>query len=111
MNQTIRNTEQLQELISTNKGVLVYFYNSMCAPCLSLRPKVESLMDSSFPQMKLVFINAILYPELPAEFEIYTSPSLIVFFEGKEVIREGKYVSIEAFQEKIERSYSLVFSN
>jgi thioredoxin 1 len=109
MNQTIRNTTQLQELISAKKGLLVYFYNSMCAPCLMLRPKVELLMESSFPLMELTFINAMLYPELPAEFEIFTSPSMVVFFEGKEVIREGKYVSIDAMKEKIERYYEMVF--
>lgn len=111
MNQNIRSTAQLRGLISTHKGILVYFYNDNCPPCLVLRPKIESLMESSFPLMKLVFINAMLYPELPAEFEIFTSPSTIVFFEGKEVVRESKYVSIEAFQEKIARYYEIVYDN
>jgi thioredoxin-like negative regulator of GroEL len=111
MNPIIQNTVQMHEIISANKGVLVYFYNSMCAPCLILRPKVEELMDTSFPLVKMVFINAVVYPELPAEFEIFTSPSMLVFFEGKEVIREGKHVSVDAFQEKIERYYTMVFGN
>lgn len=109
MNQTIRNAAQLQELISVDKGVLVYFYNAFCAPCITLRPKVEALLEAEFPLMNLVFINSMIYPELAAEFGIYTSPSLLVFFEGKEIVRESKFVSVEALQEKIERCYPMVY--
>jgi len=99
----------MKELIGANKGVMVYFYSSFCAPCISLRPKVESMMDSDFPQMKLAFINAMIYPELSAEYGVFTSPSLLVYFEGKETLRESKYVSVEALQQKMNRYYEMVF--
>lgn len=111
MNQTVQRTAQLQELINTNKGVLVYFYNDNCAPCISLRPKVQAMVDEDFPLLQLVFIDLMKYPGLPARFGVFSSPSLLVFFEGKEFIRESKYVSMEALQDKIERYYVMVFEN
>jgi thiol-disulfide isomerase/thioredoxin len=111
MNQTIRSKEQLVEFVSGNKGVMVYFYSNFCAPCQSLRPKVDLLVQTRFPLMKLVFIDAMLYPELAADYAVFTSPSLLVFFEGKEAIRESKYVSVEDIENKMERYYKLVFGN
>jgi thioredoxin 1 len=109
MNQTIQNSAQLQELINSHKSALLYFYNDNCAPCLSLRPKIEALLNAEFPLMMLAYINAMVSPELSAEFGIFASPSLIVFFEGEETMRESKYVSLEALQQKIERYYTMIF--
>ena len=109
MNPVIRNTEQFQELINADKGVMVYFYSNFCAPCLILRPKVETMMETVFPLMKIVFINALFYPELAAEYGVFSSPSLLVYFEGKETIRESKNVSLNELQQKIERYYAMVF--
>lgn len=109
MNQTIQSTAQLQELISNNRGVLVYFYNDNCAPCINLRPKVQAMVNEDFPLLQLEFVDSIKYPELPALFGVFSSPALLVFFEGKEFIRESKYVSMEALREDIERYYTMVF--
>jgi thioredoxin 1 len=110
MDQTIQSLAHLTEFISTNPGVLIYFYNDSCAPCISIRPKVQALMDAEFPQMKLTFINSMEYPELPSAYGIFASPSLLVFFDGKESVRESKYIAIDDLQEKINRFYQLVFA-
>lgn len=107
---TIQSKEQLHALIAANNGVMIYFFNDNCTPCISLRPKIESLINSAFPLMNLGFVNSVEYPDLPAEYGVFASPSLIVFFEGKETIRESKYVSLEDFHQKLERYYTMVFN-
>ncbi|HEX7411507.1 MAG TPA: thioredoxin family protein [Bacteroidales bacterium] len=109
MKDSIRNTAQLNELIAASKGLILYFYSDDCAPCISLRPKVKAMVDEFFPLLQLEFIDSMKYPELPAVLAVFSSPSLLVFFEGKEFVRESKYVSIESLQEKIERYYAMVF--
>lgn len=109
MNKAIQNSKQLQDIIASSKGLILYFYNDNCAPCISLRPKVQEMVEEFFPLLQLEFIDSAKYPELPAAFGVFSSPSLLVFFEGKESVRESKYVSIEALQEKIERYYAMVF--
>ncbi len=59
--------------------------------------------------MKLVFVNSAVNPEIPAQFGIFSSPTLLVYFEGKEYQRLSKYVSISQLEETIERPYSMVF--
>jgi thioredoxin 1 len=67
------------------------------------------MVENVFPLLRLEFIDARKYPELAAAYGVFSSPSLLVFFEGKEFLRESKYVSVEALREKIDRYYAMVF--
>lgn len=103
------NIESIKMEVADNPAIMLYFFNDNCAPCLALRPKVESLVNDEFPKMKLVFINATAYPELAAAHSIFGAPTLLVFFDGKEVFRESKYVSVDQMKERIDRYYRLIF--
>lgn len=109
MTNEISSHQKLQEIIQIEKGVVVYFYSDRCAPCLSLRPKVNELIDAEFAEMKLVFVNSETYPEIPAHFGVFANPCLLVFFEGKEYYRYSKYISIHQLGSDIHRIYSMVF--
>ena len=103
------NIESIKIEVADNPAIMLYFFNDNCAPCLALRPKVESLVNDEFPKMKLVFINATDYPKLEADHSIFGAPTLLVFFDGKEVFRESKYVSVDQMKERIDRYYRLIF--
>ncbi len=97
-------------MIENEQAVLAYFYNNNCAPCISLRPKVEELVAGSFPRLKLVFINSEKHPEITGFYGIFSNPTLIVFLDGKEYRRESKYISILQLEETISRPYNMIFN-
>ena len=99
----------MSSLITDETAVMLYFYNDLCAPCLALRPKVEQLLKDSFPQLKLMKINAAEHPDLAAKYQVFSAPAILVFFEGQEYIRESKNVSISELHDKIGRLYKLLF--
>lgn len=101
--------EEVKVLISNNQAVLLYFYNDNCAPCLSLRPKVSELLRADFPKMELAFVNSGMHPDIPASYNVFSNPTLILFFEGNEFRRVSKYISIPQLQEAIERPYRMIF--
>jgi thioredoxin-like negative regulator of GroEL len=106
------NLESLQELnkiIEKESALMLYFYNDDCPPCISLRPKVESLVADKFPNMKLAWINAKKHPEIPANFQVFANPAILVFFEGKEFKRFSKYISTDELYQSIQRVYQLMF--
>ena len=41
MQHQVFTLDELKSLIETEKGLMAYFYSDRCAPCISLRPKVE----------------------------------------------------------------------
>jgi len=100
---------EIQNLISDKTAVLLYFYNDNCAPCKVLRPKVKELVETDFPNIEFRLINSEKYPTTSAEYGVFASPTLLVFIEGKEYIRESKNISISELHDKIKRYYNMVF--
>lgn len=93
-----------------NPAVLLYFFHDHCPPCKSLRPKVQTLLEHTFPDMLLVMVDGIQHPAISAKFNVFGFPTLIGLFEGKEFFRKSKYVSVPELSEAIERPYRLLFS-
>ena len=91
----------MEALIQASAALLLYFYNDSCAPCVALRPKVN--------EMQHAYINAAIYPELSASAGVFASPTIIVYFDGKENFRVSKYVSVQELSDRIQRYYSLRF--
>jgi thioredoxin 1 len=102
-------TTEMHALITNNPAVLLYFYNDNCAPCRVLRPKVQHMIDVEFPNVIFYLVNTELEVSVSANFGVFASPTLLVFFEGKEYIRESKNISISALHDKIERIYKMIF--
>lgn len=102
-------TTEIENLIKDKTAVLLYFYNDNCSPCIILRPKVQALVLDEFPNIEFRLINAEQFPAISAMYGVFASPTILVFFEEKEYIRESKNISISELHDKIERYYKLIF--
>lgn len=60
--------------------LMLYFYNDLCPPCQALRPKVEQLVKEKFALLKLIKVNAAEQPELAAKYQVFSAPTILVFF-------------------------------
>ena len=98
----------LQDLISSKLGVMVYFSGERCNVCHALRPKVKELFDSKFPLVEQLFLDAHDNIDISAHFQVFSVPTLIVFLDGKEFIREGRSMSIAQLEEKLSRAYDML---
>lgn len=100
----------LQSLLKKEMAVLIYFYNDDCPPCLSLRPKVEEMVNSDLPRMKIIWVNSKSTPEIPANFGVFANPTILIYFEGREFKRYSKYVSVIELKQAASRYYNLMFT-
>ncbi|MGB0391150.1 MAG: thioredoxin family protein [Salibacteraceae bacterium] len=100
---------ELQHIINSETGVVIYFKNNKCAPCMALRPKVEELVNMNFPKMKFVMVDTISNPKLTSAFNVFANPTILVFFEGKEYIRKSKFIGMSELDQEMERIYKMVF--
>ncbi len=101
--------KEIQEKIKASRGLLLYFYTDSCTACKHLRPKVEMLMRDEFPNMEQLYVRSDEYLELCAGMGVFSNPTLIAFFEGKEYVRWSKYVSTEEIRTGLERLYAMAF--
>ena len=69
------------EVIKSDKKVLVDFFASWCGPCRMLAPIISEIANER-PDVKVVKINVDEEPELSAKYGIMSIPTLLVFEDG-----------------------------
>lgn len=89
--------------------MLAYFSSKNCSVCHVLEPKIEELIKSKFPKMKMVSVKSDEQPEIAADNRVFTAPTVVVFFEGREYIRKSRAFGLDELQAEIDRIYSMVF--
>lgn len=104
---TINNLENITKTLEESKAVLLYFSGKSCYVCNVLKPKIQNSLEKKFSLMKSILIEDNL--EISTHFTVFSNPTILVFFEGKEFKRYGRNISISLFENDIERLYKMVF--
>jgi thioredoxin-like negative regulator of GroEL len=103
--------EEFLKLKEEEPALLAYFSTEICNVCKVLKPKVAELIQSEFPKIKLIYIKSDILPEVAAQNQVFTAPTILVFFEGREYIRKSRNIGIGELQGEIERPYAMMFSD
>ena len=70
------------EIMDSEKTVLLDFWASWCAPCRMVVPIIEEIAGER-PDIRVGKINVDEQPELASEFSIMSIPTLVVMKNGK----------------------------
>ena len=70
------------EVMNSDKTVLLDFWASWCAPCRMVVPIIEEIAGER-PDIKVGKINVDEQPELASRFSIMSIPTLVVMKNGK----------------------------
>lgn len=77
----ITNANFKEEVLDSDKKVLVDFWAPWCGPCRMVSPIVEEIAEEN-AAIKVAKVNIDEQPQLAAQYGVMSIPTLIVFENG-----------------------------
>lgn len=105
----IYSMQDLQERISSDKALLLYFSSESCSVCKVLKPKVAELLQEKFPRLVSLYVDTEKSPVIAGQFRVFTIPTILLYFEGREQVRFSRNIGLHQLEAAIERPYQLLF--
>lgn len=101
----LNSASELERLLADPHPILLYFSTPQCSVCHAMLPKLLSALEDY--RTPVIEIDASLYPEIAGQQRIFVAPTVLVFYEGKEILRESRFIDID----KIQRLLDLIASS
>ena len=79
------------EVLRSDKPVLLDFYADWCGPCKMLAPVLHEIAEENADTLKVGKINVDEQMELARRFQVSSIPMLVVFKNGKAVAKSVGY--------------------
>jgi len=98
---TIDSEEILEDFTNQDKYIL-YFSSEKCSVCTSILPELERITEKLPIQVGKIDVNMNL--KIAGQYLIFVTPTIIIFNEHKEVLRESRFIDFN----KIERMIGLL---
>ncbi len=78
----VTDAEWQDEVLSSDKPVLVDFWAEWCGPCRMVGPIVDQIADEQ-DNLKVLKINIDENPAAPRQYGVMSIPTLLVFKDGE----------------------------
>ncbi len=109
MEKRLETIEDFNKIIEEKEGILFYFSTPSCNVCKILKPKVKNMLSETFEKMEFYYVDVEKAKPLAASLSIFTIPTILVYFGGKEFLRKSRYIGIKELENHIKRPYSMFF--
>lgn len=105
------SSDEFNSFVTSNKAAAIYFSTPDCNVCKVLKPKFIEFLQTEFPLIKFLYVDVSLSKELSAQQNIFTVPTILFFFEGKEFFRKSRIVNFEELRDELARIYDIISNN
>ncbi|KFN02898.1 thioredoxin [Bacillus clarus] len=86
--------EELVAYIKEQQLVLLFIKTENCGVCDVMLRKVNYVLED-YDYVKKVEILLQDMQEISGQYLVFTGPTILLFHEGKEILRESRFISLE----------------
>jgi len=84
----------------TQKPFVMLFQTEMCGVCHAIEPKLKDLLENF--GVSYVAIDAGKYPEIAGQHQVFTVPTIVVWSENREILRESRFINFSKIERLLE---------
>ncbi len=92
---TLKMSTSFDNIIQSEKPVLIDFFATWCGPCKTLAPILKQVKDSLGERITILKIDVDKNQELSSKYQVRGVPTMILFQNGKQLWRQSGVVSKE----------------
>lgn len=93
-----------QEVLNSDKPVLVDFWAPWCAPCRMMAPVLEEFAKEYGEKIKVAKVNVDEEEKLASQYGIMSIPALLVFKNGKVTASSAGFIPKENLLKLVEQN-------
>ncbi len=92
-----------REIIAADKPVLVDFTATWCGPCKMMAPILHDVKTVMGDKVTIIKIDVDKNPEVSAQFQVQSVPTLIVFRKGEVKWRQSGVIQAKELEQVLNR--------
>ena len=95
----VTSLEELEEKITDNRLQAVFLTAKNCSVCTVDKPIVEKIATKyEFPTY---IAEADKSPEIIGQLNAFSAPTIILYYEGKEIHRQAKIINFQEIEKRV----------
>lgn len=79
----INNENYKDEVLESDKPVLIDFYADWCGPCRTMSPIIDEIAEEKSDSIKVGKVNVDEAQDLAMEYEVMSIPTIVIIRNGK----------------------------
>ncbi len=100
----LKDIGEVDAFLAEHALSFLYVSTPECSTCHALLPKLRELL-ADYPLIRFGHVDATQVEEVAERFLILAAPIMLLIVEGREYLREDRFVRFGPLQEKLDRIY------